>query len=107
MKNAAKVIEIICVAAFFASFVLSISFYYRDLPNRPQPEHGRTYPINNHGYLLYLTKEEHLQQIWSFALFVGLFAVAAVIDHFFDPFDRRRRHILATRRAPWNHRWGP
>jgi len=55
MKNAAKVIEIICVAAFFASFFFSISFYYRDLPNRPQPEHGRTYPINNHGYLLYLT----------------------------------------------------
>src|SRR5438132_4015416 len=59
MKNAVKALQIMCLGASFASFFFGISFYYRDLPNRPRPELGRIYPLNNHGYLLYLTRQEH------------------------------------------------
>jgi hypothetical protein len=107
MKNAAKVIGIICVAGAFATFFFGISFYYRGFPSRPQPELGRTYPINNHGFPLYLTKQEGLEQTWSFVL-AGMLAVsAAVLDRFFDAFGNRSREAFRKRRQPWNHRWGP
>src|SRR5947207_14563041 len=70
-------------------------------------ELGRIYPLNNHGYLLYLTRQEHLQQMWSGVLFVVLFAFFAVIDRFLDPFGQRSCKDLPRRRPPWNHRWGP
>jgi hypothetical protein len=107
MKNVVKVVSIICVVGAFAAFFFSISFYYRDLPSRPQPELGRTQPINNHGVPLYLTKQEELEQTWSFVL-AGVLAVSvALIDRFFDPFERSKREALPKRAAPWNHRWGP
>lgn len=107
MKNVAKVISTICVVGLFATFFFGISFYYRDFPSRPQPELGRTHPINNHGFLLYLTKQEEFEQTLSFVL-AGVFAVsAAIIDRFVDPFERRKREALPKRVAPWNHRWGP
>src|SRR5437667_5994419 len=59
------------------------------------------------GYLLYLTRQEHLQQMWSGVLFVVLFAFFAVIDRFLDPFGQRSCKDLPRRRPPWNHRWGP
>jgi hypothetical protein len=107
MKNVSKVIGIIFVAGCFASFLFGISIFERDLPNRPQPELGRTYPINNHGVVLYLNKQEHLELMWSLALSIILFASAGIIDHFVDPFDRHKGEVLGKRRAPWNHRWGP
>jgi len=107
MKNAVKALQIMCLGASFVSFFFGISFYYRDLPNRPRPELGRIYPLNNHGYLLYLTRQEHLQQMWSGVLFVVLFAFFAVIDRFLDPFGQRSCKDLPRRRPPWNHRWGP
>jgi len=107
MKTTAKVIGIICVVGAFTSFFFGISFYYRAFPSRPQPELGRTYPINNHGFPLYLTKQEELEQTWSFALAAVLAVSAGIIDRLFDPFDRRKMEALPKRRAPWNHRWGP
>src|SRR5271166_6274591 len=58
MKSALKIVVIAGVVGAFASFFFATSFYYRDLPSKPQPELGRIYPINNHGYPLYLTKQE-------------------------------------------------
>jgi len=107
MKRAAKVIGIICIAGSFALFFFAISFYYRDLPGRPQPELGRTYPINNHGFPLYLTKKEDFEQTLASVLAVLLFAAVAILDHFFDAFGNRSREVLRKRREPWNHRWGP
>ena len=107
MKSLAKVLLTICLLGAFASFFFGISFYYRDLPNKPQPELGRIYPINNHGFPLYLTKQEQLEQTWSFVL-AGLLAVSvALIDRFIDPFGRRKQQVLPKNLAPWNHRWGP
>ena len=107
MKNAAKVVGIICIAGSFASFFFAISFYYRDIPSRPQPGLGRVYPINNHGFPLYLTKKEDFEQTLASILAVVLFATVGILDYFFDAFDNRTREILRKRREPWNHRWGP
>jgi hypothetical protein len=107
MKNTAKVISIVCVVGFFATFFFGISFYYRGFPGRPQPALGRTHPINNHGFLLYLTKQEEFEQRLSF-VFAGVFFIsAAIADCFFDPFDRRKRESLPKKVEPWNNRRGP
>lgn len=107
MKNVGKVIFTLCVLGGFASFFFGISFYYRGLPNRPQPELGRIYHINNHGFPLYLTKLEELEQTWSFVL-AGLLAASVVfIDRFIDPFQRRKQKVVPKTIAPWNHRGGP
>lgn len=107
MKKTAKVAGIICVAGFFAALFFGISFYYRGFPSQPQPELGRTYPINNHGFPLYLTQKEDFEQTLASVLAVLLFAAAAILDHFFDAFGNRAREVLRKRREPWNHRWGP
>jgi hypothetical protein len=107
MKNVAKTIFVVCVVGSFASFFFGISFYYRDFPSRPQPDLGRTHPINNHGFLLYLTTQEEFEQTLSFVLAGVCFVSAAINDRFVDPFDRRKRAALHRRAAPWNHRWGP
>lgn len=107
MKNKTKIIGIICVVGFFASLFFSISFYYRGFPSRPQPELGRIYPINNHGFPLYLTKREDFEQTLASVLAVVLFAAAGILDYFFDAFGNRGREVLRRRRQPWNHRWGP
>jgi hypothetical protein len=107
MKNAGKIIGIICVVGCFASFFFGISFYYRDFPDKPQPEFGRTHPINNHGFLLYLTKREELEQTLSLALAGVLVVSAGIIDRFVDPFDRRKQEVMPKKLTPWNHRRGP
>jgi hypothetical protein len=107
MKSALRVLGIIFIAGGFASFLFGISFYDRNLPNKPQPELGRIYSINNHGLPLYLTKHEELEQTWSFILAGVLGVSAGIIDRLFDSFDRRKLEMLPKRRAPWNHRWGP
>ncbi len=107
MKNTTKTIGIICIVGLFASFFFAISFYYRGFPGRPQPELGRIYPINNHGFPLYLTKREDFEQTLASVLAVLFVAAAAILDHFFDAFGNRTREALRKRSEPWNHRWGP
>jgi hypothetical protein len=107
MKCTAKVIGILCVIGFFASLFFAISFYYPDLPHKPEPELGRIYPINNHGFLLYLTKQEDFEQTLASVIAVVLFAAAAILDRFFDAFGNRKREALRKHGQPWNHRWGP
>jgi hypothetical protein len=104
-KKAAKTLIVASVVTMFAAFTLGISFYYRGLPHTPQPEVGRIYPLNNHGYLLYMTHQEKVQQETSFVVFGVLFVVAALTEHFLDPFGRAGSE--RKRMKPWNHRWGP
>jgi hypothetical protein len=106
-KRTAKVIGILCVIGFFASLLFATSFYFRDLPRRPEPELGRVHPINNHGFLLYLTKKEDFEQTLASVMAVVLFAAVAILDRFFDAFGNRDREALRKNRQPWNHRWGP
>jgi hypothetical protein len=106
-KKIAKAAEIVCVAGLLLSFGFGISFYYRGLPDKPQPEIGRVIPLNNHGYYTYMTEREDVQQKASEAIFAVLFVLAIIIDQFIDPFDRRKFEENKNKRPPWNHRWGP
>jgi hypothetical protein len=111
MKRAVKIGEIILIAVSFACFGFSLSFYYRNFPRSPQPELGRTYVLNNHGYYTYLTKKEHDQQKSSFYLSAIFGLVAVVMDCYADPFHGRnmkdRQNLHKRLNQPWNHKWGP
>ena len=101
---------ILCGFAFLASFAFSISFFFRDLPNRPRPEVSRTYPLNNHGCYLYLTRKEHVEQEVSEYVGGGLLIFIFVINHFLKPWEKQERVMEAWRKTlqkPWNRRWGP
>ena len=90
-RSAARVVSIVCVVASITLFAYGMAFYYRDFPNKPQPELGRIYPLNNHGYFTFLTRREHLEREISIDTFLIPFGIAVLIDHFFDPFDRRSK----------------
>jgi hypothetical protein len=104
-KKAAQAVIIISTVVMFAAFAFGISFYYRCLPHAPEPESGRIFPLNNHGYVLYMTHREQVQQEVSFVIFGVLFVVAAFTDYLLNPFERAR--FQRKRVQPWNHRWGP
>jgi len=112
-KKLAKFIIRVCGIAFLASLAFAVSFFFRDLPNRPHPELGRIYPLNNHGYYLYLNRKEHLAQEVSEYVSFGLFLFILPIDLLFKPFEEQERMTQAWLKAelrrlwPWHHRWGP
>ena len=90
-KRVAKIVSIFFIAVSVVTFAYGMSFYYRDFPSTPQPDKGRIYALNNHGYYTYLTRREHIEFEVATAVFLVPFAIAALIDHFIDPFDRRAR----------------
>jgi hypothetical protein len=105
-KNLTKAVVVICWIFYCAAFAFGISFYYRGLPHIPQPELGRIYPLNNHGYLLFMTHSEQMQQEVSFVISGLLFVVAAAIHYYLDSFENRGKY-KPINTQPWNHRWGP
>jgi len=87
-KAAAKVISVVCVAASVATFAYGMSFYYLGLPTTPDPEIGRIYPLNNHGYYTFMTRRQYLEHEICIDIFMLPFVIAILIDYFYDPFDR-------------------
>jgi hypothetical protein len=90
-KRTAKVFSIVCVVAAVASFALGMSFYYLDLPTTPDPDLERTYQLNNHGYITFMTHRQYLVHEICIDVFMLPFVIAVLIDYFHDPFDRGYR----------------
>lgn len=101
-KRAAKAVIVISVAVMLAALAFSISFYFRGLSHTPEAAIGRIYPLNNHGYVVYMTHREKVQQEASDVIFAALFVIVAFTDHFLDPFERARFERKGMQ--PWNHR---
>ena len=107
-RKAAKIVAMSCVVGALVCFFFGVSFYYRDLPSHPQPELGRLYPLNNHGFVMYMTKQEKTQQQTAFIAFGVLAAVAVVLELLFDVSDRRSwDRFRRLTRPTWNRKWGP
>ena len=105
-RRVAKFVVLASIAAMALSFGVGVSFYYRDLPTYPRPEIGRTVPLDNHGYITYLTRRQDMEQNIAAVLFVVFFVIAAATDYVFDPFNQRASAGLKLTPA-WKHRWGP
>jgi hypothetical protein len=88
-----KVLMVTLAVAYAACFLVSSSMYWwPDMPKSPSPAKGRVYALNNHGHYTYMNGWEHRlnETIWLVPplLFAGL----ALIMHFVDPFDEKRKH---------------
>ncbi len=107
-RRAFKIIGMTCAIAALACFGFGVSFYYRGLPDKPQPAMGRIYPLNTHGFITYMTQREQSQQRNAFITFGILFAVAVTLDLIFNISDRGSwLRFRRMNRPPWNPRGGP
>jgi hypothetical protein len=89
-----KKITILMLSIFSICILLNIylNFHYIcTRPPTPQPEIGRIYPLNVHGWIVYLTRNEEFQL--NFLFFAGaiLFIMAAIITNIRgDPFNKNK-----------------
>lgn len=89
-----RVLQIAVIVLSVTSFILFgwSGSYYVTTPTHSDVTQGRTHPLNNHGFIHYLTDREWHLYIWldvasAVAFFTGLF-----LNWFCDPFgDLRRR----------------
>jgi hypothetical protein len=66
----------------------SMSFYFMRFPDQPDSATGRVFPLNNHGYITFLTRIEHLIQGGLFGGFFVLILIAISIRRWGSPQDR-------------------
>jgi len=87
----------LCVAALAAwLFHLYIFFQYDDTrPRVPDKSIGRVYPQNNHGHVVYLTKEEDHRLTKLTITAFGLFCFGALVGHLFV------EEMSWKRKQPW------
>jgi hypothetical protein len=87
-----KVVMVTLALAYAAFFLVSFSMYWwPDMPTRPSPAEGRVYALNNHGYYTYMNGWEHRLNVTIWVALPFLFAGLALIMHFVDPFDVKRK----------------
>ncbi len=94
-KKAAKAVIIISGIVILVAWAFMYSSI--GLPQTPQPETGRIYPLNHRGFVVgYMTHREKVQRELSLGFLAFFMLVAASTDYYLDPFDRRKQ--------PWNRR---
>ena len=76
-----KILTIILTISFIGSLVLLIflSIYYvRTMPDKPQPALGRSTPLNIHGWVVYITRNQalFLDYLFWLGLFGSFFGIA-------------------------------
>jgi hypothetical protein len=97
-----KTLTVLISIPMLASFLISFSMYWwPSIPSATRPSEGRVYPLNNHGTYTYMNRNEYLLEHAMWWIYpVGLPALAA-IEHFIDPFDRKRRWREVRPPRPW------
>ena len=79
-----KILIVTLLTIFFVSLALGIYLNYHyayNMPRNPQPEFAREYPLNVHGTIVYLTKQEstRLDCLYAIMMFSGLGGAALYI----------------------------
>ena len=64
-KFLAFLLAVVLISALLFRVYL-INEYGRTLPRKPQPSIGRTIKLNNHGTVVFLTREEDSRLTWLF-----------------------------------------
>jgi len=90
-----KKIAVISLAVIFfvcLGLITYLNYHYMDTrPDRPQPEINRIYPLNVHGSVVYLNKQEHyIIKILSWSM-GALFIVIAIFVIVFNPLESDKK----------------
>jgi hypothetical protein len=76
------------VTSFSAGWGLWMHFAYTR-PTAPNQAEGRVYPLDTHGWRVYLNAREHFGLELLFVVFVVVAVAAIVIDRVKRPFARK------------------
>lgn len=71
------------MATGFASFALKMILFYYLMQVSPQVSNlatGQVWPLNNHGYIVYITRSQNILQYALFYAFVVLGVAAAILN---------------------------
>jgi hypothetical protein len=77
-----RAIRFLAFGLTLTSFVVCLeasTYFYANRPAVPCPEENRTYALSNHGFIVYLTREEHRLVDWSFNASLCLFFVGLAL----------------------------
>jgi hypothetical protein len=88
-----KMVAGVLVVGIFVclGLVVYLDYHYIETrPNVPQPQQGRTYPLNVHGTVVYLTQHEDAQLNWLFRGMMVLLVVTAFYNYYLKPFGSER-----------------
>lgn len=89
-----RIMVVFLLAVFFSSLILLIffSFYFvKTMPDKPQPEFGRTTPFDVHGWVVYITKRQSLFIESLFWLGMCLPFIGLAIIRILDIYHRKYR----------------
>ena len=70
---------VLALATFMICFFWRVSYYSGNYPSQPNQQAGRVYPLNNHGYITYLTYQEHRQREILFDAEMYAFTVCSAL----------------------------
>jgi len=91
MRKYKKVIAIVIVTVVFVSLGLYVYLNYHYAYTRsgvPQADIQRTYPLNVHGTIVYLTEQEDSQLKWIYRTMMASIIIAILYSYFYKPFDQ-------------------
>jgi hypothetical protein len=66
VRKRIAILVVVLLFGFLGTNVYFNLYYAHTRPEAPQPTAGRTFPLNVHGTIVYLTREEHLRVDVSF-----------------------------------------
>jgi hypothetical protein len=93
-RKPARIVAGLVAFAALAIWLFHFYVWYQYVGTRPRlrdASSGRLYPLNTHGYVVYLNKEEDANLARMTAVAVGLFGTAILIDVL----------LVAQKKNPW------
>lgn len=94
MRTFWRTVSVILFASCFVFGMVGVSMYWwPNIPSTPEPSEGRVYPLNNHGHYTYMNRSEHLLHLIPFLIYPVFLPAFAAIQHFLDPFDKKRLYV--------------
>jgi len=82
-KMTLKIFIILLLVTTITSLMLSVylSLYYmQSMPRSPQPDIGLVFPLNIHGTIVYVTKQQDSFLTWSFWIGFSTGLTAGIIN---------------------------
>ncbi len=91
MRKYKKAIAFVIVTVIFVSLGLYVYLNYHyayTRPGQPQADIQRTYPLNIHGTIVYLTEQEDSQLKWIYRTMIASIIIAILYTYFYKPFNQ-------------------
>jgi hypothetical protein len=82
-KRILKIMTILLIASAGSSLILCaylMLYYMRTMPGSPHPDIGQVCPLNIHGAIVYITKQQDSFLTWLLWISTGAGLIAGIIN---------------------------